>query len=431
MTQANNGSPILLIGDPYVSKNTLNKLRSNSANARWITLSASKESLDHIRLEVGCASFDDREKIVVIEEIPNRGQVRDFLLDLSANCPENTKIVLYDSDEVVKIDPKTNLADQSWQAFLSSFKKIDGSKVINNGNSLSEKDSVDCITFIKKAFSNHKIFIETSEAILLANIVGHDKGLLDSEINKLALTSPPSITSDFIVENAFPSSKESLVYKLSNVLDSLSYSASVELVDRMYESGIHYNVLADLLIKKARWQLVLIYFMSRGASWDEAKNKMMDMGKFPSFVWHKNITAPEKKLIETKFQDQKELREYLMHKRGLNYSHFKKSVYKKEASIKKRKSKKPIAEVSEPVKSKAERITHPYILECLVNFLKNKVIASNPGIKDIREALLSRAMAIYAELHERIVQMRYNDDPRGDIHYMCRIMCDVDLKQYE
>ena len=148
-------SPILIFGDPFLSRNNIIDAKKKYSHATWVTMSVSTESLNDIRMEAGISGWDespDFTKIIVLQDIPNRKQVREFLLDLCSTSPNFTKFIVWDSKCHIKVNPKTKTIDKIWGDFVNVFKKINGSKIINNGEKLTEKEENSCVSYVKNSY---------------------------------------------------------------------------------------------------------------------------------------------------------------------------------------------------------------------------------------------------------------------------------------
>jgi len=419
---AQDSSPILIFGDQYLSKNNILATKKKYADVRWITKSASKDSLNSIRMEVGLASWDDSSKIVLIQDIPNRKQVREFLLDLAGSSPATTRIVVWDSNGHIKTNSKTQSFDKSWGDFVKSFKKIRGSKVINNGSALDEKQQQGCVEFVKDKFAKKNIEIGTLEAKVLIDIVGYDRGMLDSDIQKMSLVAPQKITIDFVLDNAFPTSKESVQYKLANILDKESYEDAIYMMERFLESGTNPNTISEICIRKARWQLVATHLWVSGLKWHEVDEKMMEMGRFPSMVWHNpKYTSSQKRLEAEKYQDIEKMRHYFIWDRkngGLLSRHFKRI---KEDAPKKKSSKKTIT------RKGAETIPMHFMATQITDFVRRIVTVNKISTPEDKKRLLDRALGVYIFTHEKLAEVRYGNNPVQDLQEAIRALTNIRL----
>ena len=422
-------SPILIFGDKYLSKNNVIAAKKKYAKARWITKSATTESLNSIRMEAGVASWDDSDKIILIEDVPDRKQAREFLLDLGRSCPSTTKLIIWDSNGHIKVNPKTKTFDKTWGSFVSEFKKIEGCKVINNGSELTEKDDGDCATFIKKCFDKHGCTIGNQEIRLLVDIVGHHRGMLHSDIEKMCLIAPKKISMDFILNNAFPSSKEAVQYKLANVFDSCSYEESINMLERFLEAGTNPNVIAEICVRKARWQMVATYLWVKGLQWHQVTDKIMEMGKFPAIIWHNpSYSASEKRAEAEAFQSPEQMIFYMTSKQGLLTRHFKPN----KPAKKKRKTKTKTAKASTVItRKRSEVMPMPFMAEQVIDFIKDKIVKpNNVTTAEEKEALLNRAIEVYSFAQNKLAEVRYGSNPVQELQEIVKVLTNVNLQYF-
>jgi len=116
-------SPILMVGDKYLCQKNVNSAKKKYSDFKWIILSATEDSVDKIRMESGTRDFFSRKKLLLIKEIPNLKDVREFLLDLVKSSSDNLKFILWDSENSIKPDPKTKAFNKTWTDFIDGIKK--------------------------------------------------------------------------------------------------------------------------------------------------------------------------------------------------------------------------------------------------------------------------------------------------------------------
>ena len=415
-------SPILIFGDHYLSKNNVIAVKKKYSKARWVTKSATNDSLNSIRMEIGVASWDDSDKIILIEDLPNRKAVRDFILDIGISCPPTSKIIIWDSSGQIKVNPKTKTFDKTWGEFVSEFKKIKGGKVINNGAELTEKDDEDSATFVRKAFEKQGRTIGNREIRLLIDIVGHNRGMLDSDIKKMCLIAPQKVSMSFILENAFPSSKEAVQYKLANVFDTGSYEESINMMERFIDIGTNPNIIAEICVRKARWQMVAAYLWVQGLNWSGVVDKIMEMGKFPAIIWHNpNFSTSEKRAEAEPFQEPEQMISYMVTKQGLRHRHFKAP----KATTKKSKASKTIT------RKGAEVMPMPFMAQQVVDFVKTKIVqGNNVKTEEEKQQVIDRAIKVYLISQEKLAEVRYGSNPVQDLQEVVKVLTNVNLKYF-
>jgi hypothetical protein len=382
-------------------------------------MSATITDPDNIRMEAGISSFDDSEKILLIQDLPNRKAVRDFLIDLASSVPP-CSIIIWDSNNYIKTDPKTKSLQKIWGEFVNQFKKIDGAKVVDSGDELTEKEQTGCVGMIQQEFSKYGKTINYDAGKLLISIVGYDRGMLLSDIEKIALVAPDQITIDFIIEHAFPTSTEAILYKFGNVLDTCSYESAIAMTERFIEVGVNHNVLAEIIVKKARWQLAAIHLWSTGLSWGEVQDKLMEMGKFPSAIWHHpELSLPNKKKHAGEYSTPETMLAFLRFKLGLP-AHLFRIKHRKPVKKTKKSTKDDDSAPVEPEKSKrGEVIPLPFMAQQITDFIENKVVRFNAQtIKDeaeLKAKLVTRAINVYVLVHEKLASIRYSSGTECNI----------------
>ena len=415
-------SPILIFGDPYTSKNYVIAAKKKYPDVRWVTKSATSETLDSITMEAGMGSWDDSEKILVIEDLPDRKQVRDFLIRLANSKPENCKLLIWDSNQQIKMDPKEQTLEKTWGEFVSAFKEIEGNKVINCGEQLNEKSSEDTISYVSNLFAKYNRQIAIKEVKLLISIVGHNKGMLDSDIKKMILTAPATIDANFIIENAFPSTKESLIYKLGNILDGSSYEDAMNLMERFLASDINPNVIAEVFVRKARWQMAVASFWHQGIPFSDIPNRIINMGKFPSAVWHNEELNDTGRINASEsLQDREGMLNYLERKMGIPDRYFKPE---KETKSKSKKTKGSMS------RKNSETLPMYFMAAQTVDFVKDSIVGDKQVTPELKKKVLNRAITIYLFIQEKLASIRYGDNPEQDLREMTRLLMNTNLDAF-
>lgn len=402
-------SPILLLGDHNICQNNINAATKKYADYNWLTFSAMDDSLDLIRSSIGQGTFMDYKKAVVIRGIPKLRQpksinkqkdVMNFLLDVSRLTSDKLKIIIYDSENAIKKDEKTNEYNKTWQSFIKELQKNNGCKIVDNGEDFGDKQITNGIQFVKNTFAKYKKNITNEACESLINIVGKNRGMISSEISKLSLISPKNINNDFIMENAYPSSKEAVLYKFSNILDNGSCGDAIMMSESFVSYGINENVLAEIIAKKTRWHLVIAYLWSQGKSWTEITKDVMGMGKFPSGIWGCESTSySEKKKQSEPFSKIENRIAYMTKVKGL-----------KDFQIDHNKTPK-----------KTESIPMEFMARMLVDFLKNKIVSryyNSNNESEIKEKLLERCINVHLYSLDKLKEIRYGINPKQDLRDM-------------
>lgn len=430
-------SPILIYGDRFTSQNHINSIKVKyEKDYDFHVLSASESSLEYIESISITQGFIPQPKIIIINDLPNQKAVREFLLDLSARKNiEYTKIIIWDSSDSIKLDPKTKLPNKTWEEFISRFKSIEGAKIFNCGAEFTEKDESEVISFVKNRFNKHKREINEEVARVFISIVSKDRGLIISEIDKLALSAPTVITSDFVIENAFPSAKEAILFKFNNALDG-TYAEAIEMLEQFLESGINENVLAEIMAKKVRWQLIACYYYSKGMMWFDVEKALMNMGKFPSIAWHNNkMSYDQKQKITEEYETEEGIEKYRRRVIGLpeycfNVKESKKKSKKMQEEPEEKDEIKDGKIKKKVVLGKKECLPMPFLATQIVNGLQKSFISPNSNsmsIDDLRIKLLDRSINAYLLVIGKLKEIRYGNDLKQCVYDMVKTITSKEL----
>jgi len=299
-----------------------------------------------------------------------------------------------------KTDPKKRTFNKTWSDWIHEIKKIPNHKFVNNGEDFSVKEDKECIKFIQGRFSKYKRNITPQNALIFAEIVGRDRNLLDTEISKFILTAPVEITEGFIIENAFPTTGTAVLYQFGNVLDTCSYSNSIIAMRKFLDMGINANVLADIMVKKSRWQLIAASLWEQGFSWAEVMKEMMRMGKFPSLIWHEKTQTPtEKRKLSAGLKELDDRIAYMTKIYGVK--NWQMNPLKK--------------------KVRAEVMPMEFLAMLTTKFLREKIIA--PYVNQYREGqmkalLVDRCLNTHLFTLDKLKEIRYGENPDQDLQEM-------------
>ena len=396
-------SPILLIGDKCLCKTNIVAAKKKYFEYEWSELSAKEYDMDQIRAISGTGDFFSHPKAILIFDIPNRKAFRTFLLDLVDESSDKLKFVLWDSNNEIKVDSKKGTFNKTWGNWIKELKKFPNHTLVNNGGDFSDKENAANVRYIQDTFKRFKRKISADNAKLFISIVGRNRGLVLTEVRKMALTCPTVVSTDYIKENAYPSSKEAVLYKFSNALDE-GYEEAISTMEQFLDAGINENLLAEIIAKKARWRMAAIHLWSTGMPWKDVESKLVEMGKFPSAIWHskKAINGEKKKASEG--LDTTEARQKFMIKKLGIPSYYFKVTDKKRAS---------------------ESLPMPFLATQLVNFIKSKMVFANNKKFDAQHlpaALLTKSINDYLFVVNGLKEIRYAENPRQDLYEMIKIM---------
>jgi hypothetical protein len=405
----NNFFPVFIFGDHFLCHKNIREIKSQHPIS-CSTLDLSTESHNSIRMEVGSLGLDHKGKLLILQNLPTRKSTLDFLINLSQTCPKEVLLVLWDSENNAKIDSKTKTLNKTWLDFISKFRKIEGASVINHGDYLNEKNVEDSLEFVRNEFRKNNKYINDENILLFLKIVGYDRLMLHTEIEKLSLTCPDKVDSQFIIENAFYSSKESSLLKLSLALNTGSYEKCLNVLERFLESDFNKNELAVVIFRQARWQLAAIFFWLKGYDWHVIKSKLLNMGKFPALTWHNPNLSDEAKMRDAAVYEEENGRyKYLIDKMGIPSDYLNLNPEKK---------------------NRAEILPHFIVADQIVDFIKTKIVQPNQEIKDIKLKVFNRALKVYSFMAEKLAEVRYNENSTQDLQEMLRVFTNMNLNSF-
>ena len=392
-------SPVFIIGDTKLGKDTVVKAKKKYSQYYWETVSATKQTCDEIRMSAGFQQFGYSKKVILITEIPNKKQIREFLVDLLQSTSEKLKFVIWDSDEAIKIDPKKGI-NNTWQEWINELKKQKGFTFINNGGDFAENDSTDSVKYVQGLFEKRKRNIDKVSARLFVDLVGKSRAMLSSEVNKLCLTAPVVITSGFILDNTFPTSKEAVLYKFGNDLDK-DYVAAMSSLENFRNIGVNANVLAQIIMSKARWHLIICHLYSQGMDWASIRNEILGMGKFPSCIWHnEQMPATQKKSLSAKLNEVESLTEFMTMRLGIPEDYL---------QIEESNTGKPL--------KRGEAIPMPFMADMMITYARDCILKSNKskyGNVDLKSKMLERAIDVYLNCSDNLKQIRYEVEDQSE-----------------
>lgn len=418
-------SPVLIIGDPYLSKNIVISAKKKYKNAHWEIVSASEQSPDEIRMLAGFNSFGSSDKIVLIQDIPNRKQVREFLIDLVKSSSNSLKFIIWDSLNHIKVDPKTREISKTWNEFVQTIRNMKDAKIVDSGSDFTDKENMDCVKFVHDCFKKFGKRINDRAAILFVDIVGRNRGLILSEVQKLSLNCPEEVLPEFVLENAFPTSSEAALYKFGNSLDSGNIATAINSFEEFMSHGVSTYILTEIMVKKARWQLAVAHLWMNNIQWMDMPDILMDMGKFPSIIWHDGglSTAQKKRLTEDYDNLASKIR-FMSLKMGIPEDCF---IFE----VKEKKSKKEDDEEDSKPKARAaggECLPLKFIAQQIVDSVRSKIVEPNKDKysgDELKNKVFTRCLLTYLNVLDLMKDIRYEqDDSVTSIYEMMKLLTD-------
>ena len=183
------------------------------------------------------------------------------------------------------------------------------------------------------------------------------------------------------------------------------------------------------MAKKARWQLIACHLHSLGMSWGDVESKLMEMGRFPSFIWHDRKMAPNQKAsLAQKFEDQSGMETFISRHLGLSSHYF---VSKKKKLSKESKDKDGEEETESKTSfGRKEMLPMPFMATQIVNYLATfeRAHAAKYNPEELSKKLLDRAFYVYLNIVQKLKEIRYGSDPVQDLYHMVSIITDRNLE---
>ena len=396
-------SPILMIGDDSLCKKNIVLGKQKYTDAQWIEMSFKDYSVDQIRGESSSLNFFMQKKVIVLKDIPNQKAIRSFIINL-VSSQQNVKFIIWDSLNNIKPDPKKGTFNATWSKWIDEIKNLDSSKFINNGFVTSnDKDS---ISYIQSLFTKKRINCDYDTARLLQQIAGKNRGVLNSEVNKISLTVSGKVSKEDILSLAYPITQEAVIYQLGNALDSNNLAQIISTLEDFLSKKVHPNVLAEILMKRARWQLIVIDMWVRGIAWSQIERDLMGMGSFPaSLSFEDSVKLADRKKIKKELSEPVNAKEFMVTKMGLPDYYFDR-LNGKDAKLK-----------------RSESLPMPFIATQTTNYVKDVIImpsASKVGIEQTRKESLDKGMKTYLNVSEGFKRIRYGYDVKEELYNMIR-----------
>jgi len=400
-------SPILIIGDASLSKKNIVAGKKRYNTIQWIEMSFSDYSVDEIRGEASSQNLFMQSKAIVLKDIPNQKAIREFIVSL-INTQPNTKFVIWDSLNNIKPDSKKGIFNKTWSTWINEIKGIKNSKFINNGFETNQEKDV--IPYIIQLFSKKKISCNNDVARLFYQIIGSNRGIINSEVNKLALVVNGKVEEEDILNYAYPITQDAIIYKLGNALDSNNYSNVISTLEDFLNKKVHPNVLSEILMKRARWQLIVLDKWAKGVAWSQIERELLAMGKFPSTLQFRDrVILSEQKKIKKELSSPDKAKEYMVNRRGMPEYYFERLEGK---GVKLKKS---------------ERLPLPFVATQVVNYVKDIIVFPNVqknGLEEFKSVALQKGIKQYLAISECLKCIRYGDDAKTKLYEMIRYLMD-------
>ena len=404
---------MLLFGEPVLAKRDVVRAKQKYKTAQWREFPM-KDNYDKIRMEAGILGFGVLQKYVLITDIDNTKDCRAFLLDLCCTIKTGVHIIIFDSDSTIKIDAKTQAINDTWLEFVNAFKALPNTKVLNYGGDFDAKDD-GLLTFVQKHFLKFGKTISSDNASVFQKIVGTNRAMICSEIEKLALCCPSEVTTDFLVDNCYTTNDDVVLYRLGDMIDRGSLMNAMAMTKEFLSNGMNANVIAETLARKARWQLVACSLWASGLSWADVDARLCQMGKFPSEVWHDDrLSLTERKGQEAKLKSHSDAIDFLV-SRGFDKTCF------------------PTPDKKNKLKG-GETIPMSFIASRITSYISRQIVAPNMKVSgdNVKQRITQRAVNVYLTVTENLKLIRYDIQQSEQCLYeMLRALVDVRLPELQ
>lgn len=392
-----NLAPIIVYGSKELAKDRIVSYKKKLPKVKWGEIDVAGTDFDEIRLRVGTVRWDDDVNGFVLHNIPDRKEARSFLADILNSSPVS-KLIIWDSNRHIKYDhKKQGFSSKKWGDFVKEAKTFEGVKVINCGEDFTYRDIYECVEHVQSLFAAKGKEIGQESAKILIDIVGFNKAVLSSEVEKLCIASPKKVSTEYVIENAFPITKDAVIFKIYEALNKADYENILLTIEDLVDSGINQNVIIDIILKQIRWQMVAAYYIFTKAPSSEIINCLMNMGKFPSKIWHdKTLSANEKKKVSATFKKRDDFVEYCVKKYRMPKYYFKPK--KRDA--------------------KGEVMSYRDLASKTVAFVNQNFISPNKSKMsehEVRTKTLYRYMNLYVFVNEKLFEIRKGENVDQDL----------------
>ena len=386
-------NPVMLFaGDETLCRRDINKIKACVYDVWWQELSADESSEDAIRTACGSGSIGFENSVILIKDLPNRKHFREFLLNLINTTPSYVRLILWDSHNYIK---DTSHPLVAWKEFVKSINSIKGSRIIDHGLDFGNKwaDKKVIVQFVVDAFEKNGHSISSDSALLFADLVGNNRAMLLTEVEKLCIIAPKTVSNSFVLDNTFPSSQEAILYKIGELIDNRKTAEAVHKLKEFQDHGVFYGVIVDVLVRKARLQLAASHLWLQGLSDPEISNALIQMGRFPSKVWHSSMSQGEKMVKASEAAEN--VKEYMSKHGGMPVGYF--------------------GELSSECKTSkdgyiyAEALPHKIVADKAVEFVHRVEFAYKGKVQDYKRQVFYRFIRIYLSVMDSMKKIRYDN----------------------
>jgi hypothetical protein len=236
-----------------------------TTSANWVMLeppSSKEDDKDYINTvtnELITLDIFGEPKVVLLRGFPTRKEFREWLVSQVPLIANPNTLVLWDVDG--------NIADDGDWAAVREVIKNNGQCVARplplnakrkgaRGKPQDVYSEQDKVRYIVHAFQTKNLNVSAETASLLLAMLGADRGMIDSEVEKLSLMNVP-ITPELLRECVIPITQDYPIYHFYSAFNSGNYASILvsaqSLISRM---KMRPEGVMNLALKQLRWQLV-------------------------------------------------------------------------------------------------------------------------------------------------------------------------------
>jgi len=222
---------------------------------------------EEIAAELSIFNWEITQRVLVLRGVPDRKEMRDALQHIIPQIPEPHTLVIWDR--------KGCMVGSDWNALRNEIKGY--GQVVQAAAPLSDDaySDHDRFKYVTEAAAKSGQKITPENASLLLSMLGPDRGLIDTEITKLALMSDGDITTELIRSTVLPVAHDYPVYFFYAAFNTGKFSTIMDSAERLLNNGFEYNGLITLAMKQARWQVAAAYLLWQGR---ELRNGLKKLG---------------------------------------------------------------------------------------------------------------------------------------------------------
>lgn len=241
---------------PEQSKASKNK----NSNESW---------LDKVDAEVSCTSWNNDNRVIVIRDLIDDEKFIDFVMDVLFRIPKQNNLVLCDVNSV--IENKKSKNSKKWSKFFEYCKG--NAHVLQLGKDISSMDSNAQAKFVVEQFKQFKKIISFQAALLLIELVGANRTIINSEVEKICnIIDEQDVTEQHIRDTAFPMSQDYPVWLFYSAFNTGSFKKIMDAAHHLLENGFAHDMILILSLKQLRWQVIFASQL--------LKNGRVDLGVF-------------------------------------------------------------------------------------------------------------------------------------------------------